>query len=139
MLLTVSTRQKRIDLPNFMGLLEPNVVPGLDRALLELFLIFGAVLGLGFLITVGSVVGLIRAVRRRKRGEKSSPAILLALLASGITLLWLCYWIGVDIYNRSNPINALLAINASLCLPPLTWLVAAIRANRSLNRELVSP
>ena len=122
-----------------MGLLEPNVVPGLDRALLELLLIFSAVLGSGLLITVGSVVGLIRAVRRRKRGEKSLPAILLALLANGITLLWLCYWIGVDIYNRSNPINALLAINASLCLLPLAWLVAAIRANRSLNRELVSP
>jgi vacuolar-type H+-ATPase subunit I/STV1 len=128
----------RFELPNFMGVLEPNVIPGLDRALLELFLIFGAVLGLGLLITVGSVVGLIRAVRRRKRGEKSLPAILLALIANGITLLWLCYWIGVDIYNRSNPINALLAINASLCLLPLTWLVAAIRANRSLNRELVS-
>jgi len=121
-----------------MGLLEPNVVPGLDRALLELLLIFGAVLGSGLLITVSSIVGLVRAIRRRRRSERSSVAIVLALMATAITSLWLCYWVGVDIYNRSNPINALLAINAALCVLPLTWLVSAIRANRARHRELVS-
>ena len=121
-----------------MGLLEPNAVPGLDRALLELFLIFSAVLGSALLITVSSIVGLVRAVRRRRRGERSSVAIVLALAAIAIPSLWLCYWVGVDIYNRSNPINALLAINAALCVLPLTWLVSAIRANRVRQRELVS-
>ena len=121
-----------------MGLLEPNAVPGLDRALLELFLIFSAVLGSALLITVSSIVGLVRAVRRRRRGERSSVAIVLALLATAIPLLWLCYWVGVDIYNRSNPINALLAINAALCVLPLTWLVSAIRANRVRQRGFVS-
>jgi len=120
-----------------MGLLEPNAVPGLDRALLELFLIFSAVLGSALLITVSSIVGLVRAVRRRRRGERSSVAIVLALAAIAIPSLWLCYWVGVDIYNRSNPINALLAINAALCVLPFTWLVSAIRANRARHRELV--
>ena len=121
-----------------MGLLEPNAVPGLDRALLELFLIFSAVLGSALLITVSSIVGLVRAVRRRRRGERSSVAIVLALAANAIPSLWLCYWVGVDIYNRSNPINALLAINAALCVLPFTWLVSAIRANRARHGELVS-
>ena len=121
-----------------MGLLEPNVVPGLDRALLELLLSFGAVLGSGLLITVSSIVGLVRAIRRRRRSERSSVAIVLALMATAIPLLWLCYWVGVDIYNRSNPINGLFAINAALCVLPLTWLVSAIRANRARQRELVS-
>ena len=121
-----------------MGLLEPNAVPGLDRALLELFLIFSAVLGSALLITVSSLVGLVRAVRRRRRGERSSVAIVLALAAIAIPSLWLCYWVGVDIYNRSNPINALLAINAALCVLPFTWLLSAIRANRARHGELVS-
>lgn len=121
-----------------MGLLEPQVVPGLDRALSELLLIFSAALGGSLLITASSIVGLIRAVRRRRRGEKSSAAIVLAVIANGITLLWLCYWAVADIFNHSNPINALFAINAGLCLLPLTWLVAAIRANRSRSRELES-
>jgi hypothetical protein len=120
-----------------MGLLEPNAVPGLDRALLELFLIFSAVLGSALLITVSSLVGLVRAVRRRRRGERSLVAIVLALAAIAIPSLWLCYWVGVDIYNRSNPINAVLAINAALCVLPFTWLVSAIRANRARHRELV--
>ena len=120
-----------------MGLLEPNAVPGLDRALLELFLIFSAVLGSALLITVSSIVGLVRAVRRRRRGERSSVAIVLALAAIAIPSLWLCYWVGVDIYNRSNPINALLAINAALCVLPFIWLVSAIRANRARHGELV--
>ena len=118
-----------------MAVLEPNVVPGLDRALVELLLIFGAVLVLGLLITGGSIVGLVRAVRRRRRGEKSSAAIVLAVVANATTSLWLCYWVGVDVYNRANPINALLAINAALWVLPLMWLVTAIRANRRRHRE----
>ena len=121
-----------------MGLLEPNVVPGLDRALLELLLSFGAVLGSGLLITVSSIVGLVRAIRRRRRSERSSVAIVLALIAITIPSLWLGYWVGVDIYNRSNPINGLFAINAALCVLPLTWLVSAIRANRVRQRGFVS-
>lgn len=120
-----------------MGLLEPNVVPGLDRALLELVLIFSAVIGSGLLITASSIVGLVRAVRRRRRAKKSSAAIVLALIANAITSLWLCYWVGVDVYNGANPINALLAINAALCVLPLAWLVTAIRANRARHRDPV--
>src|SRR4030095_12005190 len=120
-----------------MGLFEPNFIPGLDRALLELLLIFGAVLGLGLLITVASIVGLVRAVRRRRRGEKSSAATMPALIANAITSLWLCYWLAADFYNHSNPINVLFAINAALCVLPLAWLIAAIRTNRARHREPV--
>jgi len=119
-----------------MCLLEPNVVPGLDRALVELLLISSAVVGLGLLITACSIVGLVRAIRRRRRGEESLRAMVLAVIANAITSLWLCYWVGVDIHNRSNPINALFVINATFCILPLTWLVAAIRANRAQRPEL---
>jgi hypothetical protein len=114
-----------------LALLEPFVVPGLDKTLLQLLLILSAVVGSGLLITAGSIVGLIRAVRRRSRGEKSLVASMLAVIANAFTLLWLCYWVGVDIYNRSNPINALFVINAALCVLPLAWLLSAIRANRA--------
>jgi hypothetical protein len=118
-----------------MGLLEPQVVPGLDRALSELLLIFSAVLGGSLLITASSIVGLIRALRRRRRGEQSSVAIVLALIANAMTLVWLCYWAGSEIYSRSNPINALFAINAALCVLPLAWLMAAIRTNGARPRD----
>jgi hypothetical protein len=112
-----------------MGFLEPNVIPGLDKAILELLLVVCAVVGSALLITVVSVAGLIRAVRRRRRGGHSRPAVALAFIALAITVLWLGYWIAVDIHNRAHPISALLAINVTLCVFPLMWLVAALNAN----------
>lgn len=114
-----------------MGLLEPNVVPGLDRALLELLLIFIVVVGTGLLTTVTSIVGLVRAVRRHRRGGHSRLAVVLAALALAITSSWMGYWMAADIHNQANPLNPLLAINAAICLLPLSWLVTAIRANRA--------
>jgi hypothetical protein len=121
-----------------MGLLEPNVVlvsigaPGVAPDL-QRRARFGSLDNGGLSRRANSSSASPEARRKVIAGNPARP------LANGLTLLRLCYWIGVDIYNRSNPINALLAINASLCLLPLAWLVAAIRANRSLNRELVSP
>jgi len=110
-------------------LLEPTVVPGLDKALLELVAIFSVVALTGFVVTVSSIVGIIRAVRRRRRGERSLRALVLAVIGSAIASSWLCYWVGIEISTRSNPINALFGINVVLCVLPLTWLFTAIRAN----------
>ena len=45
-----------------MILLEPFTVPGLDKALLELLITAGVILTTGAAVTVGSIIGLIRAV-----------------------------------------------------------------------------
>jgi len=112
-----------------MGFLEPNVIPGLDKAILELLLVVCAVVGSALLITVASVAGLLRAVRRRRRGGHSRPAVALAFIALAIMASWMGYWIVWDLHNRTNPINPLLAINVTLCVLPLMWLVAALNAN----------
>ena len=61
-----------------MGLIEPTVVPGLDKALLELLIIFGAIVVAGLVVIISSVVGIFRAARRRRRGVRSVAAVVLA-------------------------------------------------------------
>jgi hypothetical protein len=112
-----------------MGLLEPTAVPGLDKALGELFIIFGVIIASGLALTISSIVGIVRAVRRRRRGGHSVTAVVLAAVAASITVSWLLYWVGDDIHHGSNPFDGLLTINFVICLPPLSWLIAAIRAN----------
>jgi hypothetical protein len=118
-----------------MALLEPTVVPGLDKALLELFAIITLIAFIGLVVTVSSIVGIIRAVRRRRRGERSLQALVLAVIVSAIAWSWLLYWVGIELSNRSNPINALLAINAALGALPLIWLFTSIRANRTRRKS----
>jgi hypothetical protein len=112
---------------SLLGLLEPKADPGIEKALLEVALIFAVILASGSVVTISSIVGLIRAIRRR--GGRSTAAVVLAAIANTITASWLLYWVGDDIYHRSNPINGLLAINFAICVLPLSWLIAAIRAN----------
>jgi ABC-type dipeptide/oligopeptide/nickel transport system permease subunit len=89
----------------------------------------------GLVVTFGSIVGVIRAVRRRRRGQHSLPAIVFAVIATTITASWLSYWVAHDVRDHSNPINGLLAINFALCVLPMTWLVNAIRAHASKEGE----
>jgi uncharacterized membrane protein YhiD involved in acid resistance len=121
-----------------MILLEPFTVPGLDKALLELLITAGVILATGVAVTVGSIIGLIRALRRQRRGDRSLAAVVMAATAFVITLAWLLYWVRNDLHDKGNPVNAMFAINAALCVLPLTWLVAAIRANRARHGEWVS-
>ncbi len=121
-----------------VGLLEPSFVRGLDKALLELFVIFSVVVGTGLVVTISSIVGVVRAVRRRRRGGRSVSAVVLAVVANAIAAAWLLYWLIYDIHDRSNPINGLFAINLAIWLLPLSWLIASIRANRARHSELVS-
>src|SRR6185295_2199370 len=86
-------------------------VPGLDKALLELFAIFSVIIITGLVVTISSIVGVIRAIRRRRRGGRAVAAVVLAAIATAITVSWLFFWVGDDIYHRSNPIDALLEIN----------------------------
>jgi len=112
-----------------MGLFEPNFIPGLDRALLEIFLTLAAV-GLVFLVlTISSIAGIIRALRRRRRGGRSSGAVRFSVVAVSITTLWLLYWVGDNLYHKSNPLDGLLVINLGLCVLPFVWLITAVRAN----------
>jgi len=110
-------------------LLEPTVIPELDRAILEFLLIFAAVAAAILLLTVSSIIGIIRAIRRHRRGEYSSGAVALAALATAISAAWLTYWAGNSMYQKVNPLDGLLAINFALCVLPFSWLFAAIRAN----------
>jgi hypothetical protein len=119
-----------------MGLLEPFVIPGFDRVVLKLLIIFGLIVTTGLVVTISSIVGVIRAIRRRRRGGRSWMAAVLAVMATAVTLFWLLYWVGYDIHDRSNPINGLLAINLAICVLPLSWLIASIRANGARPREL---
>ena len=121
-----------------MGLIEPTVVPGLDKALLELLIIFGAIVVAGLVVIISSVVGIFRAARRRRRGVRSVAAVVLAGAAAAITGCWLVYWVSYDVYHNSNPIDALLAINLAVCVLPFSWLIAAIHANSAQRGQLES-
>jgi hypothetical protein len=112
-----------------VSFLEPFVIPGFDRVVLKLLIIFSFIIVTGIVVTISSIIGVIRAVRRRRRGTRSKPAVILAAAGATIAISWLLYWVGSDIADRSNPINGLLGINFALCVLPLSWLVAAVRAN----------
>ena len=114
-----------------LGFLEPNVIPGLDRALLEILITFGLIAAAILILTIASIVGVIRAHRRRRRRQHSLSAIALALLAAGLSTAWLLYWTADNIYQRRNPFDGLLAINLALCVLPFWWLLAALRARTS--------
>jgi hypothetical protein len=122
---------EKLVLAMFIALFEPTVIPGLDRAILELAFVFTAVAVAMLVLTVSSIIGIVRGIRRRRRGLHSRSAIALALTASSIAALWLLYWVADGLYHRTNPWDGLLAINLSLCLLPFFWLVTAIRANKS--------
>jgi hypothetical protein len=113
--------------------LEPTVIPGLERAILELALIVVCVGGFMLLLTVSSIIGIVRGIRRRRRGTNSRAAIAAAIVACSISALWLLYWVGDNIYHRVNPLDGLLVINLVLCILTFSWLVAAIRANTSAS------
>jgi hypothetical protein len=70
-----------------MGLLEPTAIPGLDKALLELLIIFSVIGASGLIVTVSSILGIIRAVRRRRRRRSghSVSAVVLACVTTAIT------------------------------------------------------
>ena len=118
-----------------MALLAPYRIPGFDWLVLKLLVIIVAVLITAFVIAVSSIVGLIRAVRRRRRGEHSIAAVVLSSIALAIASSWLLYWAGDAVAQHENPLNSLLAINFAVCLLPFAWLVAAIFANRGRHRE----
>ena len=118
-----------------MAVLEPTVIPGLDRALLELLLIFGAIGSAIFILTISSIVGIVRAVQRRLRGSRSRAAVTLALTTFMITTIWLLYWAGNNILHNSHPFDGLLIINLLLCILPFAWLISAIRANRFAGKK----
>jgi hypothetical protein len=117
-----------------LAILEPFTVPGLDKALLELLITLSSILITGVVVIIGSIIGLIRAVRRRRRGDRSATAVVMATTANVIALVWLLYWVRYDLHDKANPLNPLFAINAAFCLLPLSWLVAAIRTWR-LNSQ----
>jgi hypothetical protein len=119
-----------------MSLLEPKAIPSLGKALLELLILFGAVISGLLVVSVSSIVGIIRAVRRRRRSGYSVAAVVLSAIATAISSCWLLYWVQDDLRNRSNPFDGLLAINLMLCLLPVYWLIAAIRANSHHRRRL---
>jgi len=121
-----------------MGILEPNLVRGLDKALLELFVILSVVIATALVLTASSIVGVVRAIRRRRRGGRSVSAVVLAAVANAIAAAWLIYWVAYDIHERSNPISGLFMINLAFWLLPLSWLIASIRANRVRYSELTS-
>jgi|SRR5215471_203419 len=112
-----------------MALLEPYRIPGFDGLVLKLLVIVIGILGTGVVITISSIVGLIRAICRRRRAGHSISAIVLAAFATSIATSWLVYWAGDAIYQHENPFDGFLAINLGVCLLPLSWLIAAIFAN----------
>jgi undecaprenyl pyrophosphate phosphatase UppP len=116
------------------GFLEPNVIPGLDRAVLEILITLGAIACAILVLMIASIVGVIRANRRRRRREHSRSAIGLAIVATTVSTTWLLYWTAENIYHRHNPFDGLLAINLVLCVLPFWWLLAALRARASATR-----
>jgi hypothetical protein len=106
-------------------------MPGLDRAVVEILFTFTAIITAILVLTLSSVVGIFRAIRRRRRGRRSRSAIALALMAALTSSIWLLFWTAHNIYHRDNPIDGLLAINLALCVLPFSWLLAALRAHTS--------
>ena len=88
-----------------LGLLEPRAVPGIEKTLTKVLIIFSVIIGLGLVVTISSIVGVIRAVRRRRRGGHSVAAVVLAAIANAISVL------------------------------PLSWLIASIHANVARRQE----
>jgi hypothetical protein len=117
-----------------MALLEPYRIPGLEWLVLKLLVIIIVVLVTAVGITICSIVGLIRAIRRRRRGGHSISAVVLATIAVAIPASWLLYWAGDAIYQHENPLNSFLAINSAVCLLPLSWLIGAVCANVAPNK-----
>ena len=115
---------------SFIGLFEPPlVIPGFDKIVLKLLILITVILATAVVVTISSIVGVIRALLRTRRGGHSVAAVVLSAMATAITSFWLLYWVGDDIYHRSNPLNGILAINLVICLLPVSWLIAAIGAN----------
>ena len=118
-----------------MALLEPYRIPGLEWLVLKLLVIAISVLVTGVVVTISSIVGLIRAIRRTRRGGHSISAVVLATIAVAISASWLLYWTATDLYQHESPLDGFMAINLGVCLLPLSWLIAAISANSARHRE----
>ena len=118
-----------------MLLLEPYRIPGFDWLVLKLLVAISVILGTGIVITISSIVGFIRAIRRRRRGGHSNAAVLLAAIALAIVASWSLYWAVDAVYQHENPLNGFLAINLGIWLLPLSWLISALRANLAPNRS----
>ena len=99
--------------------------------MLEILITIGAIAGMILVLMISSIVGVVRAMRRRRRGEHSRTAVALALIAALITTAWVLYWTGDNLYQHHNPVDGLLAINLAICALPFWWLIAAIRAQKS--------
>lgn len=107
------------------------IIPGIDWLVLKLLIIVSVVLVTGVAITISSIVRLIRAIRRRRRGEHSIAAVMLATIAAGIAASWLLYWAAEALYQHENPLNGFLAINSAICLLPCSWLIAPLAPTRT--------
>src|SRR5262249_13469376 len=117
-----------------MALLEPYRIPGFDWLVLKFLLIVGLILVTGVAIVISSIVGVIRAIRRGRRGGQSISAGVLAAIASAIAASWSLYWATDSLYQHENPLNGFLAINFAICMLPCSWLIGAICANRACHR-----
>ena len=121
-----------------MGILEPYVIPGFDRLLLQLILILTGIIFWMLTVTIASIVGIIRGVRRRRRGSRSTGAIVLATAAVATVAMWLLYFVGDNLLHRMNPLDSMLAINLALSGLPLAWLIVAIRTNHAARSRQMS-
>ena len=118
-----------------MGLLEPFRIPGFDRLLAQLILILVAIIGWMLAVTVSSIVGIIRAIRRRRRGGQSTGAVVLASVVVATCAMWSLYFVGDNLLHHGNPFDSMLAINLSLSILPWLWLTFAIRTNAAARTK----
>ena len=112
-----------------MGLLAPYVIPGFDRLLVQLILIMVAIIVWMLAVTGSSIVGIIRAIRRRRRGGQSTGAIVLASVAVATCAMWSLFFVGDNLMHHANPFDSMFAINLSLSILPWLWLTFASRSN----------
>ena len=117
-----------------MALLEPYRIPGFDWLVLKLLVAIGVILVTGVVITINSIIGLVRAIRRRRRGGRSIAAVVLASIAVAVPVSWSLYWAADALNQHESPLNGFLAINAAACLLPLSWLIGAVCANVAPHR-----